>query len=199
SDLTDNDFIEKRLDPKLRANAYTILAISQWRSGDLKGAKATVETAQGLEFDGRDKVLIEMVLPLIYEQELLSKYSQLDPKRISETEYSTIYEPAFVEIADRLKQVTAINAGDGDDEAWEIIWYVHYQRWRVLSNWRIVIAGLWDGSDFDSSTSWNLRNEARERASAKLGGVELKEASQQELETIPADHPLRKLAESLMR
>ncbi len=73
SDLTDNDFIEKRLDPKLRANAYTILAISQWRSGDLKGAKATVETAQGLEFDGRDKVLIEMVLPLIYEQELLSK------------------------------------------------------------------------------------------------------------------------------
>ncbi|MCP4395903.1 MAG: hypothetical protein GY801_01135 [bacterium] len=87
------------------------------------------------------------------------------------------------------------NAGGEGDEFRENIWRAHYLLWGMIGNWRIFIAGLWDGSDIDSSTSVNLRNETRKRTSAKLGGVDLKEASQKELEMIPADHPLRKLAE----
>ena len=58
---------------------------------------------------------------------------------------------------------------------------------------------MWDGSNFDSSESSSLRNEARNRASEKLGGMKLEEAIEKELEMIPTDYPLRQLAEAQKR
>jgi hypothetical protein len=64
-----------------------------------------------------------------------------------------------------------------------------FQRWRLLQQWRIIIASIQNDADLESAL-----------ASAKnVVGLELKDAAEQERKHVPAGHPLRVAMEALGR
>ncbi|MBC8551902.1 MAG: hypothetical protein H8D23_19815, partial [Candidatus Brocadiales bacterium] len=159
----------------------------------LKDAKNTIEYARkikSLVFAPRDKILCDLIPYLVDEKDLLKRHPGKDGKILSMT-YSNTFENNYPSLVSNIEDVSRVISNETSPQ---IIWYVYYQRWRVLNNWRNIINTIWDGTDVDSQASIDLRKKARDNAKSKLGGIELKDEIKAQLEEIPEGHPLRNLA-----
>jgi hypothetical protein len=190
-DKLNNQYLQS-LDPSLRLNAYAMKAVAQWRTGRLTEAKRTAATAlafENLPSNPRDKMVLVIIGPLVNVQDLSLKYRQVpEPKKIAWNDYKNIYEKDYADAASDLKSAVVLAPPDLPDD---MLFYVHYQRWRVLQDWRIVSLKLWDGKDWHSEESKRIRNQAQVDASVLLNGVELSEEVVKEKQRIPEGNWLR--------
>jgi hypothetical protein len=176
----------EKLDERLRPNAYAIRAVSQWRSGKLKEARASALKGQALPnvaSSPRDQLVLVMIPALVIDAELVTKFKAAGGQ-VSEAEYNATYPDDFNTAAGVLANaVSAVQPGTPES----VIYYVHLQRWRVLQNWRVVISRI----EPDAANGAEARNRARADAQQRLGQDLVAEIASEE-NAVPDDHPLRK-------
>ncbi|MHB8069666.1 MAG: hypothetical protein ACYDIC_17370 [Desulfobaccales bacterium] len=194
-DRLKDEYIQS-VDTKLKFNAYTMKAVAQWRTGKLSEAKQTAASALALgnvPSSPRDKMVLLIIRPLVNDQDLEARYRQLPaPRRVSLADYQNIYAKDFADAAAGLKDAATLAPPDLPED---MVFYVHYQRWRVLQNWYIVLISLWDGKDAFSDASIKIQDQARADAKKALNGMELKEEVKNQKEKIPEGHWLRRYIE----
>jgi len=177
----------KELDDRLKANAWLLRSYSSWRVGDLKDARGSASKGldQGtLRDHSRDKVLLLLVPALVADSETMTAWGDAGKKTSSQV-YKNTHEKDFKLAWDKLlKAEEEIGEPTPDSTSY----YVHYQKWRILQNWRQVIDSFPAGED-------SKRRAAKDRAKAKVG-ADLRLAAKKEKDEIPADHTLHKLIEA---
>ena len=193
--ILDDKYIQS-LDPKLKMNAYAMKAVSQWRTGKLAEAKETAATGLALAnvpSSPRDRMVLLIIKPLVNEQDLRFRYLKLrEPQRLTETEYQQTYAKDFADIAAELKDAAAQVTPDLPPD---VLYYVYYQRWRVLQDWDMVISHLWDGRDFHSDDSNKIQERAFKDAATDLNVADFKQEIENQKEKIPPGHWLRRYME----
>jgi hypothetical protein len=191
----DDKYIQS-LDPRLKMNAYAMKAVAQWRTGKLSEAKQTADTGLALTNvppSPRDRMVLLIIRPLVNEQDLRGRYLKLpEPQRLTTNEYQKIYAKDFANIAAALKKAAAQATPDTPDS---VLYYVYFQRWRVLQDWDTVISHLWDGKDFHSDETDKIQDGARADAAKALNVNEFQEAINNQEEMIPKGYWLRNYME----
>lgn len=183
--LTD-DFIHS-LPTELKPNAYAIRSVAQWRTGKLPEARLSAE--EGLKLNNvhespRDAMVLRMIPALIIDQELNHKFQQ-SGRTISEQQYvDGEYQTGFLKALDKLDIAMEL-AEPGTPPS--ILHYLHFHRYRMLQNWRIVIAGIDDFAAIDRA----------HREAEKALGDSMTEAINSQVDKVPAGSPLRDLMERL--
>jgi hypothetical protein len=188
------------LDPRLQANAWLLRAFAEYRLDRLDpGTGALRSQDRGLKAGpkagSRDDVLLRLIPALVIDRELeidwVAKNRMLAPVQYDAAEHGESaasginYERDFmsaVKAVDRAMQAAGPSTPDS------AVYYAHYQKWRVLENWRAVIVSIHAGDDSDK-----LR--AEELADAeKLISKGLEAARDAERDAIiPPSHTLRAL------
>ncbi len=190
-DLTkEKSKIINELDNKLKANAYVLLAISQWRVEEFVAAKKSLIAANDQKFCApRDKVLIKTIPVLIDEKELMTTYHQTS--KLSLEKYKTVnFQKLFINFNKKLDDATNIIGKDTPDP---IIWYVHYHQWRILNNWKSIIFKIRSNKpNAEEPDHAEDRKTAKKDAEVALG-MKISDLIQQQKEKIPETHPLRKM------
>lgn len=186
------------LDPKLRPNAWTLRAVSQWR-GELY-AEAVASAHQGIaelsklrsqspEWDGgRDGILLTMLPGLVEDSRLRQRWSShgADDLAAHYDEYTVKFRAALRALSEAQEKMSAATPV-------EVVQYWRYQSWRVLQNWFYTISQL----PLDVQAEANRTADAFVKttfATAKLANVAtLKDAIQSVSEALPKSHPYRQL------
>jgi hypothetical protein len=171
-----------KLDARLRPNAWLLRSFSAWRSGDLKTARKDAITGLGeaeLQPGSRDQVLLNLMPALVIDSEINEKWDKAG-RKVPAQDYQD-YEADFVTA---IKKADAVEKVRTQATPLSALYYVKYQRWRILQNWRVLIASIPDRT---------ARNKARNSAKTKLGGADLKIAAASARDAIPPGHQLRAL------
>ena len=184
-DLTNERIGE--LNEKLKGNAWVVRGYSEWRAGLYKDAitsaeKGTRETVLG----PRDRILLELLPALATDSETRDEWLEMG-REISGTDEYRDFQTRFKNI---YAQLGVAEASVGPSTSPSTKYYVAYHRWRILNNWRMVIASV-DKQDPLSAA----QAEARSQAEVVVGG-DLKLAAIKARDEIPAPHPLRQLIKS---
>jgi hypothetical protein len=172
------------IDPRLKMNAYTMKAISQWRTGKLDEAQQTAAQGQTQPVVGaRDKMVLLILPALIADQKLTQKYRLV--RKVSGEDYQKNYETAYFQAVSSLKEAIRQIPPELPEN---MVNYVHYQRWRILTNWKIVIASI---------VGLKPRKEAIDRAANLLKGISLEDEITNEKDGVPQTDSLWRLMNSL--
>jgi hypothetical protein len=197
------------IDPRLKMNAYTMKAISQWRTGKVDEARQTVALAlsqSNLTVGARDKTVLMILPALIDDKELTQKYILLPTSRqvsgtaekdslprerqVSVDDYEKYYKKGYFKAVSSLKEAIKQLPPELPEE---MIYYVHYQRWRILNNWNIVSTSLVASKQKDPDTQEVLDRKIRLNAYKdikNLLGSSLEEEIQKEMDSVPKTSPL---------
>ncbi len=144
----------------------------------------------------------EDVLPRLDDEDIQSLDSKLQmnayamkavaPRHVSLTDYQNPYAKDFADAALDLKNAADEATPDLPDD---MVFYVYYQRWRVLQNWHIIISSLWDGRDYFSEASIKIRDQAYADTKKALDGVEIREEIKNQKAKISNGRRLRRYIE----
>ena len=177
----------RELDQRLQANAWLLRSYSYWRVSDLGEARSSAgkgirEGKPGAH--SRDKVLLLLVPALVADSETMNAWLAAGKKTSSQV-YENTHEKDFKLAWDKLLEA---DQEIGDPTSKSTVYYVQYQKWRILQNWRQVISSFPDSEESE-------RRAARDRAQDKVGD-DLGSAAKSAKNEIPADHTLHKLIEA---
>jgi hypothetical protein len=188
------------LDEKLRPNAWTIRAVSQWRAGEytpavssaLEGqAEVTRQSAQSPQLvHGRDSIILTMLPGLIEDSRLRQRFNENGAEDVAAhyDEYAARFRPALRALTEAREKVDAPTPP-------EVVAYWHYQCWRVLQNWSFVLAQLppadaaASNQEADAFVKTALANAGLPEATTLPSAMTAVESA------LPADHPYRQLIE----
>jgi hypothetical protein len=185
--LTD-DYIAK-LDDRLKLNAWLLRAVSEWRLGELSKARVSAQNGltnkQDNQVESRDHVMLEMLDGLIIDSDLKVKYRELIKDRPNEVITLKEYNGGSfsLDFDTALRKLNSGYGKSGPATPPEVGWFFHYHRWRIISNWLIVVTSIEPGED---------RKIATTEAESKLD-ESFTDAMDAELNSIPQGHPLRDL------
>ncbi len=171
-----------KLDARLQPNAWLLRSFSAWRSGDLETARKSARTGLGkssLQDGSRDQVLLSLMPSMIIDSEIERKWAQAG--RIASPQDYRGYESDF---ATAIKKANAADKLKTRATPLSALYYVNYQKWRILQNWRILIQSIPERTE---------RNNANDSAKNKLGGTDLRTAAASARDAIPPGHQLRAL------
>ncbi len=171
AELTD-DYVAG-LDPRLRANAWMLRAVSEWRAGELGAARASagkglraLESLSNPVALKRDELILTMVPALVVDAEAMAKWQAAGRK--SSVELTDELAGSFDTALDKLEEAAGL-LGEVSESAAN---YYHYQRWRILRNWAQVITTIQvtkDDGTIDAGKTRDAKRDARERAATILG------------------------------
>jgi len=196
--LTD-ERIEKKLDSRLRANAWLLRAFAEYRLGRLDPKSGALRSqGKGLKLEpdagSRDDVLLRVIPALVIDRELendwVAKDRKLTPAEYDPAEHGGSsdsglnYERDFASAVEVLD--LAMRAA-GPATPVSVEYYAHYQKWRVLENWRAVIVRIDAGDDSDEVRGAELQD------AKNLISKDLEQARDAERDAIPPTHVLRAL------
>jgi len=177
----------RELDQRLQANAWLLRSFSSWRVGNLPEARSSA--SKGIRegkppAHSRDQVLLLLVPALIADSETMNAW--IDAGKMTTAQvYENTHEKDFQLAWDKLLEAEEQIANPTPEST---VYYVQYQKWRILQNWRQVISRI-------PASEVTERRAARERAKAKVGD-DLGSAAKSAKNKIPSDHTLHKLIEA---
>ena len=189
-----------RLDEKLRPNAWTIRAVSQWRAGEyapaltsaLEGlAEVTRQSAETPHLvHGRDSIILTMLPGLIEDSRLRHRFNENGAADVAARydEYAARFRPALRALTEAREKVAAPTPP-------EVVAYWNYQCWRVLQNWSIVLSHLppadatEPNQEADAFVMTALANAGLPAATTLPSAMTAFENA------LPTDHPYRQLIE----
>lgn len=200
----------KALEPRLQPNAYMLRAVSQWRlarsqisyddaspylDAALKSARDGLKDPEPEQFS-RDQVILTILPALVIDTEIEKQFNDRD-RKLSAAQYEqkpdfkSLFEQAFEELQAGEKAI-------GPATPPSVGYYVKFQRWRLIQNWRTVINGIEAEPGAVPSTD-DLRDTASREAAAHLE-VESLGAALKAIEdpnSIPTGEPIRKVMDAL--
>lgn len=177
------------LDRKLQPNAWTLRAVSSWRTGEF--SDALYSSSQGLALirkqagdtnfvaQSRDSIILTMVPALVTDSLLTEKLHDMGraiPGAVYQAEFAKRHLAA-------LRELDEARAKWGPATPASVQHYWAYQRWRLIQNWRITLDRIADPA---------ARSDAKSKAERALG-MPLKDAADQAEKMLPEDHPYRRL------
>jgi hypothetical protein len=173
------------LNSQLQANAWLMRAVSEWRS--MHPAQAITAAEKGLAVptlvpQSRDQVLLALLPALVIDSELRMRLAQ-EAEAVSVEHYEDAdgYRHNFETALDT---ISAAHALAGTATPPNVGYYLEYQRWRVLSNWRFVINRL---------ATREARKTAFDAAATYLQVADIQAAAETAANAIPDGEPLRQL------
>jgi hypothetical protein len=172
------------LDPKLRANAWLLRSFSEWRTGEFKAAISSAESGQNASpaAGSRDDVLLALVPALAIDASLRVERGRLKREsgsnEIDRANYDTRFKPDYETATQKVDAARKKFAAATPDST---RYYVEYQAWRIISNWRDVVTSL---PVLEAGTALQ---------EAKVGGKPLAEAAEAAKAAIPKNDGLAKL------
>jgi hypothetical protein len=176
--LTDGQI--SQLDPKLKANAWMIRSYSEWRRGKFEEADTSAKA--GLKANpvksSRDDILLHLIPALVIDSEVMKAWIAGGEKTDPDL-YARLQEEAM-RLAIRKLDTTKRRFGQATPASTK--YYVDYQRWRILQNWRTLVTKI-------PSSEAAARSAALARA--KVDGKSLKQAAIDSRDAIPEYHFLR--------
>jgi len=189
-----------RLDEALRPNAWTLRAVSQWRSGDFTAAAASTFEGQAEIarqaahtpnlVHGRDSVLLTMLPGLIEDSRIRLRFQEHGPGDVAADydRYAAGFRTAVRAWLEARNKISAPTPS-------EVIAYGNYQGWRILQNWSYILSQL----PVDAALEPNREADAFVQstfAEAALPAVTTLPAATQALaNALPAEHPYRQMIE----
>lgn len=168
------DFIGS-LDVRLQGNAYVLKAIAQWRTGQFEDALKSVDKASSKQLGARDKVMVQLLPIMIAESSLMKDYSQKEGIPYDK------YENYLNKYAGFYRMLNSIDTGTASADS--IKFYVAYQGWRIMTNWKIVASSVKPAGKI---------SEALDKAKNALS-KDLTDVISEFKSRIPASHPLAQL------
>lgn len=173
----------ERLDRKLHGNAWVIRSYSQWRSKQYVEALDSARRGRDVkELGPRDRVLLALLPALVVDAEARDKWTA-QGRRLTGADYPP-FEKAFRQAYGELRQAaTLLDASTAPSTTY----YVAYQRWRIVNDWRIVIASI-DDQDPLAPAMLKARVDAQQVVGRPLAD-EMRAAEK----SIPDWHPLREM------
>ena len=196
-DLTSEDI--DLLEPRLRANAWLLRSFAEWRTDRLGSEGAAHSAANGLAqkpaTGSRDEVLLRLMTALVIDRELELAWGaagqQLSLAAYNPGEHAVAaptqtrdYESDFATALDAWNRAKRA-AGAATPPT--TLYYLEYQRWRILQNWQAVIFSIQAGDDTDAVRGKELRD------AGGIAGQQLKDLERESLQAIPENHALRAL------
>ena len=175
------------IEPRLRPNAWMLRAVSAWRSRLPEVARESRRQGladPNLAAHSRDAVILRLIPALLIDSDLEQRY-RLAQGAVSTNAYRE-FEKDFATALGELESARREIAESTPDAT---RWYVEFQHWRLLQNWRVTLAHL-------PKDDVEARDRARESAS-KLVGEELAAAADRHKRAIPPGHELSALIVSL--
>ena len=190
----------KRLDPKLRPNAWTLRAVSQWRSGSF--AEALASASEGIAEinqlkpqsaqleNGRDSILLTLLPGLVEDSRLRERFNTGGAADVAAhyEDYAAKFRAALRALGEARGKTSSATPG-------EVIQYWNYQCWRVLANWAFILSQLpldtqaGPYRDADAFVKTTL-------VAVKLGDTSsLLKAIESVKKVLPDQHPYRQLIE----
>ena len=169
-------------EPRLRPNAWMLRSISAWRLKNY--GEATKAAEAGLELQpaagSRDTVIMQMIPALTRHSEIMDLW--VDSGRSFSKEQ---YEGQRDNMATAWKELSGVKTTEATPESTR--YYLYYQQWRLIQNWRQVIEAVEGASDHDQRAmqQWAV--------TTAFGDVSLRKAAEAVRDKIPEEHPLRKL------
>ncbi len=180
SALTDSYI--KALASELRATAWMMRGVSEWRLGQLQQANTSSVNGLGIgpKPHTRDDIMLTMLPGLVIDSDIVSQWKAAG-KVYNSTQYAEV-ERQYVTAFKRLD--AAQNAFGAATDA-SVKNYHAYHKWRMLYNWQTIINKLVGGP--------SAVNAAIESATSHFGGRDLLDVADAARDTIPAGDPLREL------
>ena len=188
------------LDEKLRPNAWTIRAVSQWRAGEYTPAvtsalEGLAEIArQGAQtphlVHGRDSIILTMLPGLVEDSRLRHRLTESGAADVAAhyDEYAAKFRTAVRALAEAREKAAAPTPP-------EVVAYWNYQCWRVLQNWSFIIGQL----PPDVAAEPNRESDAFVKAALANAGLQgptdLPGAKAAVENALPPNHPYRQLIE----
>ena len=163
------------LDARLQGNAYVLKSIAQWRTGQFKDALNSVDKASAKQLGARDKVMVQLLPIMIAESSLMKGFSQKEG--IPYDNYGNYLN----KFAGFYRMLNSID--NGTESADSIKFYVAYQGWRIMSNWKIVASSVKPATKITDALT-----KAQSALSKDLNSVITDFKSR-----IPSTHPLAQL------
>lgn len=188
------------LDEKLRPNAWTIRAVSQWRAGEftaaitsaLEGqAEVTRQSAQSPHLvHGRDSIILTMLPGLIEDSRLRHRFMESGAADVPAyyDDYAAKFRTAVRALAEAREKAAAPTPP-------EVMAYWNYQCWRVLQNWGLVLSHLpladaaEPNQEADAFVKTALANAGLPEATTLPSAMTALENA------LPTDHPYHQLIE----
>ena len=175
------------IEPKLRPNAWMLRAVSAWRSRLPEVARESRRQGladPNLTAHSRDAVILRLIPALLIDTDLEQRYRTAQGAVTSKDywEFAKDFATALGELESARREIA-----DSTPDATR--WYVEFQHWRILQNWRVTLAHL-PKEDIEA------RDRARD-AAAKVVGEDLAAAADRHKRAIPAGHELSGLIGAL--
>ncbi|MFO1486533.1 MAG: hypothetical protein U1F71_24435 [Verrucomicrobiaceae bacterium] len=187
-DALTNGFIGTITEPKLKANAWMMRGVSEWRTERL--SRVPDSSAAGLRAGpvphSRDDILLHMLPALAIDSEVTDNWMK-SGKAFTAAQYEALAEKNYLTAFGKLDEAKEQFGPATDDETKNLC---AYHRWRMLLNWDAMIIHM--------NAPENEQEAASDRASAHFGGTSLAKLARAARESIPSSSPYRKLAESQM-
>lgn len=178
--------IEKLPDAQLKANAWMMRGISEWRTGNFTAAQdsAAAGLRAGPLQHSRDHILLLILPALAIDGQLVQDWKKAG-KSFTPAQYTASAEKDYPTALDRLDQARGQLADATDDETRHLL---AYHRWRMLLNWDAIINRL-DAPEAEQDA-------AAQRAAARFDGRSLSKLARATREAIPEDSQYRRLADA---
>jgi hypothetical protein len=178
--------IAKLPDAQLKANAWMMRGIAEWRTGNFTAAQdsAAAGLRAGPLQHSRDHILLLILPALAIDSQLVAQWEDAG-KSFTPAQYAGSAEKDYPTAFDRLDQARAQFADATDDETRHL---VAYHRWRLLLNWDAMINGL--------NAPEAEQDAAAQRAAASFDGRSLSKLARATREGIPETSQYRRLADA---
>ncbi len=186
------------LDEKLRPNAWTIRAVSQWRAEEF--APAVTSALEGLAEiarqkpqtpqleHGRDSIILTMLPGLIEDSRLRQRFQTRGTADVAThyDEYAAKFRTAVRALTEAREKVAAPTPP-------EVIHYWNYQCWRVLQNWSFVLSHLPAEAAADPNREADAFVQTALSNARVAGATDLPSAMAAVEKALPPQHPYRQL------
>jgi hypothetical protein len=141
-----------KLDVRMRPNAWMLRGVCAWRTALYEDARAAAASGLGVKpgpgVGSRDLVLLTMLPGLVFESETAARWHATADKT------EAVYDGLKNDMKSAWATLVDAEGKMGEATPPGTRSYLHYQKWRVASNWAQMIIDL-GGDDFGLITRMN--------------------------------------------
>ncbi len=181
---------------KRRPTAYYMKSYSQLELEDFMNAIKSAE--EGLKEPkllphSRDKIFLMMLPALAIDKVIEQNWKARNEISSYENYFSDVdgYEKDFKTI---FKEFAKSENEIGEPTSLDVVHRLHYEKWRVIQNWRSIIFSIDAGDDQQDNDAWT---KAHNRAKSSFEGKKFSEAANAERDAIPDDNVYREKIRNL--
>ena len=173
-------------DPRLKANAWMMRGVSEWRTGDYLKAQASAANGlqAGPESGSRDHLLLLMLPALAIDGQIFDAWKKAGQSFTLE-QYNSMAANDYPVALTKLRSVSGSFNEKTDDDTRHL---VAFHQWRLFLNWDAMINRM--------TADESVRDAAAEIASSHFGSISLAKQARAARDSIRTDSTYGKLIAS---